>query len=88
MKIFIEQLKLKYEQVETGLFLMGATALEDKLQEDVPRVIQDLCYAGIKVWMLTGDKLETAYNIGFSCKMFTESMNPFSLSSENCKNLK
>lgn len=37
--------------------------------------------------MLTGDKLETAYNIGFSCKMFSESMNPFTLSAENCKTL-
>lgn len=37
--------------------------------------------------MLTGDKLETAYNIGFSCKMFNEGMQPFTMSRENCPSL-
>ena len=56
------------------MFLLGATALEDELQEGVPEVIDDFHQAGIKVWMLTGDKLETAENIGFSSKMFNEKM--------------
>ena len=43
--------------------LLGCSGIEDKLQENVKEVIQDILAAGIKVWMLTGDKLETAENI-------------------------
>ena len=55
------------EKVERHLFLIGATAIEDKLQEKVPETIHDLIRAKVRVWMLTGDKLETAENIGKSC---------------------
>jgi len=47
-------------EIEEGLTLLGATAIEDKLQDGVPDTIADLKRAGIKVWVLTGDKLETA----------------------------
>ena len=47
----------------------GATAVEDRLQDGVPRTIRDLQDAGIKIWMLTGDKLETAENIAESCQL-------------------
>ena len=57
------------DRVETNFMLLGCTAVEDKLQDNVPKVIADLIEANIKVWMLTGDKLETAENIGFSCKL-------------------
>ncbi|PHH76107.1 hypothetical protein CDD83_4319 [Cordyceps sp. RAO-2017] len=63
------------EQLETGLELAGATAIEDKLQEGVAETIDKLRRAGIKVWMLTGDKRETAINIGHSarlCKPYSE----------------
>jgi P-type E1-E2 ATPase len=65
------------------LFLLGATALEDKLQEGVPEIIEDMHGAGIKVWMLTGDKMETAENIGFSSKMFNDKMYIFKLQTED-----
>ncbi|VDL88566.1 unnamed protein product [Schistocephalus solidus] len=52
------------EQIEQNLMLMGATAIEDKLQELVPETIADLLSAGISIWVLTGDKQETAINIG------------------------
>lgn len=55
--------------MERDLLLIGCTAVEDKLQDKVPEVIANLIEANIKVWMLTGDKLETAENIGFSCKL-------------------
>ena len=45
------------QQAEKGLTLQGATALEDKLQDGVPEVLQDLRQAGVKIWMLTGDKV-------------------------------
>ena len=55
------------EELEVDFDLVGSTAIEDKLQEDVGRTIHDIKRAGIKVWVLTGDKIETAINIGFSC---------------------
>jgi magnesium-transporting ATPase (P-type) len=56
-------------EIEQGFYLIGCTAVEDKLQDKVPETIRDFLKANIKVWMLTGDKLETAENIGYSCKL-------------------
>lgn len=64
-----EKLDEIFDKFETGLELVGATAVEDRLQDDVPQTIASLQEAGIKIWMLTGDKLETAENIGESCKL-------------------
>ncbi|KAI0820969.1 calcium transporting ATPase [Irpex lacteus] len=63
------------ELIEKDLFLLGATAIEDKLQDGVPDAIHTLQMAGIKVWVLTGDRQETAINIGMSCRLISESMN-------------
>ena len=62
-------LALIYDKFERNIVLLGATAVEDRLQDNVPETIRDLQAAGIKIWMLTGDKLETAENIGYSCKL-------------------
>jgi magnesium-transporting ATPase (P-type) len=62
------------EMIERDLELLGATAIEDKLQEGVPDTIFTLQQAGIKVWVLTGDRQETAINIGMSCRLISESM--------------
>lgn len=62
------------DEIEKDLDLVGATAVEDKLQEDVPQTIFSLREAGILVWVLTGDKIETAINIAFSCKLLTDQM--------------
>lgn len=51
------------ELIETDLILIGSTAIEDKLQDGVPACIDILQRAGIKIWVLTGDKIETAINI-------------------------
>ncbi|XP_076016071.1 phospholipid-transporting ATPase ID-like [Genypterus blacodes] len=69
-----EKLDLLYEEIETGLQLLGATAVEDKLQDGVPQTIEQLAKADIKIWVLTGDKQETAENIGYSCNMLREEM--------------
>ncbi|NXE84056.1 AT8B3 ATPase, partial [Cochlearius cochlearius] len=63
-----------YEEMEQDLQLLGATAIEDKLQEGVPETIQLLKLGNIKVWVLTGDKQETAMNIGYACKLLTDDM--------------
>uniref|UniRef100_A0A8C5BPX7 Phospholipid-transporting ATPase n=1 Tax=Gadus morhua TaxID=8049 RepID=A0A8C5BPX7_GADMO len=69
-----ERLAAAYEQIEQHMTLLGATAIEDKLQEGVPETIAILSLANIKIWVLTGDKQETAVNIGYSCKMLTDDM--------------
>ncbi|CAI5504417.1 unnamed protein product [Closterium sp. Naga37s-1] len=62
------------EEIEQGLTLLGATAVEDKLQQGVPEAIDRLAQTGIKIWVLTGDKLETAINIGFACSLLRDDM--------------
>jgi len=60
--------------IENNLSMLGASAIEDKLQKGVPRTIANLARGGIRMWMLTGDKEETAVNIGVSCRLLTEDM--------------
>ncbi|GMJ08440.1 Aminophospholipid ATPase 4 [Hibiscus trionum] len=62
------------EMMEKDLVLVGATAVEDKLQKGVPQCIDKLAQAGVKLWVLTGDKMETAINIGFACSLLREGM--------------
>ena len=57
-----------YNSLESKMRLIGATGIEDRLQEGVPDAIARLRQAGVVVWVLTGDKQETAINIAFSCK--------------------
>ena len=63
-----------YDKWERDLQLLGATVLEDRLQDQVPETIHALHEADIKVWVLTGDKLETAESIGFSSRLLTNEM--------------
>uniref|UniRef100_A0A8C5H513 Phospholipid-transporting ATPase n=1 Tax=Gouania willdenowi TaxID=441366 RepID=A0A8C5H513_GOUWI len=76
----LEQL---YEEIEKDLMLLGATAIEDKLQDGVPQTIEQLSKADIKIWVLTGDKQETAENIGYSCNLLREEMNEVFIISGN-----
>ncbi|RXI01583.1 hypothetical protein DVH24_014932 [Malus domestica] len=76
--------------IECNLKLLGATAIEDKLQDGVPEAIESLRQAGIKVWVLTGDKQETAISIGLSCKLLTADMQQIIIngtSEDECRNL-
>ncbi|XP_029772229.1 phospholipid-transporting ATPase IK [Suricata suricatta] len=63
-----------YEEMEQNLQLLGATAIEDRLQDGVCDTIKCLKQGDIKVWVLTGDKQETAVNIGFACQLLSENM--------------
>ena len=56
------------------MVLVGGTAIEDKLQDKVPETIKFLRDTGIQVWVLTGDKIGTAYNIGIACKLLDSQM--------------
>lgn len=71
------------EEIENNMLLMGGTAIEDRLQEGVPETIAELAKSGIKLWVLTGDKTETAINIGFSCNLLTTDMELLILCSSN-----
>ncbi|KAI9168771.1 hypothetical protein LWI28_001718 [Acer negundo] len=70
------------ELIEKDLIMIGCTAIEDKLQEGVPACIETLSKAGIKIWMLTGDKMETAINIAYACNLINNEMKKFIISSE------
>ena len=69
-----EKVSAVYEEIEQQLVLVGTTAIEDKLQDGVPQCIANLAAANIKLWVLTGDKQETAINIGYSCQLLTDEM--------------
>jgi len=69
-----DELDKAAEIIEHDFYLLGATAIEDRLQDGVPETIHTLQEAGIKVWVLTGDRQETAINIGMSCKLLSEDM--------------
>lgn len=78
-----EELDKAAEIIEHDFTLLGATAIEDKLQDGVPDTIHTLQSAGIKVWVLTGDRQETAINIGMSCKLISEDMTLLIINEEN-----
>jgi phospholipid-translocating ATPase len=72
-----------YKRIEDRMKLLGTTGIEDKLQEGVPETISNLRAAGIVVWVLTGDKQETAINIAYSCKLFTQTMEVIKLNARS-----
>jgi phospholipid-transporting ATPase len=78
-----EELDKAAELIEHDLTLLGATAIEDKLQDGVPDTIATLQSAGIKIWVLTGDRQETAINIGMSCKLISEDMSLLIINEES-----
>ena len=69
-----DKLETVSDAIERDLNLIGGTAIEDRLQDGVPDTISLLADAGIKLWVLTGDKVETAINIGFSCNLLSNEM--------------
>lgn len=68
----LEAVEALQSEIEHDLEIVGATAIEDKLQSEVKETIQELKKSNIKVWMLTGDKKETAISIGFSCGLISK----------------
>eukprot|EP00656_Telonema_subtile_P003520 TRINITY_DN11600_c0_g3_i2.p1 TRINITY_DN11600_c0_g3~~TRINITY_DN11600_c0_g3_i2.p1 ORF type:complete len:1289 (-),score=306.34 TRINITY_DN11600_c0_g3_i2:346-4212(-) len=71
------------EEMECKMELVGATAIEDKLQPGVDLTLTRLAKAGIKTWVLTGDKTETAVKISFACKLLTEEMITITMTSSD-----
>ncbi|XP_034262320.1 phospholipid-transporting ATPase VB isoform X1 [Pantherophis guttatus] len=78
------------QHLESKLTLLGATGIEDRLQEGVPDTIAAFKEAGIQTWVLTGDKQETAVNIAYSCKLLDQRDTVFTInteSKETCESL-
>ena len=78
-----EKIEAVADTIERELTLLGGTAIEDRLQDGVPDTIALLGKAGIKLWVLTGDKVETAINIGFSCNLLDNDMDLIVLKAES-----
>lgn len=85
-----KRVRESFALLERNLTLLGLTGIEDRLQESVPETISNLLAAGIIIWVLTGDKTETAINIAFSAKLFHSKMEILKLTArsrdaaENC----
>ena len=69
--------------LESNVTLLGVTALEDKLQDDVEKDIKKFIDAGINFWMITGDKMDTAESIGYSCGIFSEDSDVYKIRETN-----
>lgn len=82
-----KQIAFIQKEIEFDFELIGATAIEDKLQEDVDITIELLKKAGIKIWMLTGDKIETAINIGHSTNLLNKSSELLIIDGEDNENI-
>ena len=82
----VNDIEKLHDELERDLMLIGATALEDRLQDGVPQCIEQLANAGINLWMLTGDKEETAINIAIACNLLKprEFMDHVIINSTNC----
>ena len=71
-KIYQKDLDMLIKYLESNVTLLGVSALEDKLQDEVEKDIKKFIDAGINFWMITGDKMDTAESIGYSCGIFSE----------------
>jgi len=79
------KLDLLIEEIEGNSILLGVSALEDKLQDRVKNDIEDFIEAGINFWMITGDKMDTAETIGYSCGIISEDSEVYKI--KNNKNM-
>ncbi|XP_054851931.1 phospholipid-transporting ATPase IG isoform X2 [Eublepharis macularius] len=62
-----------FDEIERDMHLIGSTAVEDRLQERAEETIEALHAAGMKIWVLTGDKMETAKATCYACRLFQTS---------------
>lgn len=77
-----EKINQVAELIEQQLMLLGCVAIEDKLQDGVAMCIHSLLEAGIKIWVLTGDKLETAVNVGYAACLVSPETRQIIISSD------
>ncbi|XP_023591243.1 phospholipid-transporting ATPase IG isoform X7 [Trichechus manatus latirostris] len=80
-----EKMEEVLDDIETNMNLIGATAVEDKLQDQAAETIEALHAAGLKVWVLTGDKMETAKSTCYACRLFQTSTELLELTTKTIK---
>uniref|UniRef100_A0A6I8N6V6 Phospholipid-transporting ATPase n=1 Tax=Ornithorhynchus anatinus TaxID=9258 RepID=A0A6I8N6V6_ORNAN len=80
-----EKLAKVFDDIETNMNLIGATAVEDRLQDQAAETIEALHAAGMKVWVLTGDKMETAKSTCYACRLFQTSTELLELTTKNLR---
>lgn len=73
--------------MECDLDILGSTAVQDNLQDNVPETLQKFRKAGISTWILTGDKEETAVNVGFAAGMIDNDTQRIFLNSNSSSKL-
>ncbi|KAM4695931.1 phospholipid-transporting ATPase IG [Rhinophrynus dorsalis] len=78
-----EKLARVFDDIEADMHLLGATAVEDRLQEQAAETIEALHAAGMKVWVLTGDKMETAKSTCYACRLFQNNTELLELTTKN-----
>ncbi|XP_077346019.1 phospholipid-transporting ATPase IG isoform X4 [Lithobates pipiens] len=78
-----EKLARVFDDIEDDMHLLGATAVEDRLQEQAAETIEALHAAGMKVWVLTGDKMETAKSTCYACRLFQNNTELLELTTKN-----
>lgn len=78
-----ERMLTEQKKLEEDMEIVGLTGVEDRLQDNVKQTLESIRNAGIKIWMLTGDKIETAISIAFSSRLLTRSDQYMIIS--NCK---
>ena len=76
-----------HSMLERDFKICGSTAIEDRLQFGVPEAIKHIKNAGIKLWILTGDKIETAINIGFSCNVLEQGQSQVIIDGQNSNDI-
>ncbi|CDF33958.1 phospholipid-transporting ATPase IIA [Chondrus crispus] len=74
------------EEIEQDMVLLALTGVEDKLQPNVRESLEKLRHAGIRIWMLTGDKVETATNIAVSSRLAERSQGIFTITGMTGRN--
>nr|DBA20936.1 TPA: hypothetical protein GDO54_017666 [Pyxicephalus adspersus] len=78
-----EKLARVFDDIEDDMHLLGATAVEDRLQEQAAETIEAFHAAGMKVWVLTGDKMETAKSTCYACRLFQNNTELLELTTKN-----
>lgn len=79
-----EEMHQIYAKIESNMTVLGATGVEDQLQDNVPATLRAFAKAGIRVWMLTGDKLETGINVAVSCGLINANTKQYIISHTSC----
>ena len=86
-KHYQKDLEKVIKYLESNITLLGVSALEDKLQDEVEKDIKKFIDCGINFWMITGDKMDTAESIGYSCGIFSEDTDVYKIRETNDVNV-